>query len=166
MDGTRAEILGALIGAIAGALGATLITRWSILFERKTAALETVQALADEARFNAKLLRHRDEHDWDFSPSGLERQAFDAALPVLHVLPPDLRDDARDARSKVLYLIYIETMLAEMPATPSAAAEGMVKQQQTLLATLPDALEALAANVETFVAGERRLRWLIDRRPR
>ena len=166
MEATRAEILGALIGAIVGALGASLVTRWSILFERKTAAHETVQALADEARFNAKLLRHRDEHDWDLSPSGLERQAFDAALPILHVLPVDLRDDARDARSKVLYLIYIESMLAEMSEGSAVASGGMVKQQEALLAMLPDALETLAANVETFVSAERHSRWGRERRSR
>ena len=28
-------------------------------------------------------------------------KAFDAALPVLHVLPPELRDRSRDARSQI-----------------------------------------------------------------
>ena len=70
-----------------------------------------MQALADEARFNAQVVRHVHDDLSDYSPSPLERQAFDAALPVLYVLPPALRDRSRDARSKILILMHLEEIL-------------------------------------------------------
>ncbi len=152
MDATQAEVLGALIGAIAGALGASIVALWTLRTERRAVAHEALLALTDEVRFNAKVIRHRDEHVWEAMPSALERQAFDAALPVLHVLPPELRDDARDVRAKVLFMIYLEEMHAMSPAGSGAAPKSMAEQRQWLVESLPEDLDRLAATVEAFIA--------------
>ena len=117
-------LLGAIVGAIFGAVAGAMVSRWSIRYDRQVAACSAMQALADEARFNAHVVRHMQEDVSDYSPSATERQAFDAALPVLYVLPPDLRDRSRDARSQILIMMHIDDIL-EMsltkPGAPPAA---------------------------------------------
>ena len=118
-----AEIIGALLGAVFGAITGAItglaVSRWSIRYDRQLAACSAMQALADEARFNAQVVRHLHEDASDFSPSALERQAFDEALPVLHVLPTVLRERSRDARSKILIMMHLEEILES--AHPNAA---------------------------------------------
>ena len=104
-------LLGAVVGAMFGAITGVVVSRWSIRYDRKIAACAAMQALADEARFNAQVVRHLREDLSDFSPSALERQAFDEALPVLHVLPEALRDRTRDVRAKILIMMHLEEIL-------------------------------------------------------
>ena len=75
------EIIGALLGAIVGTFAGAAVSRWSIRYDRRLAACSAMQALADEARFNAHVVRQMREDMSDYSPSATERQAFDAALP-------------------------------------------------------------------------------------
>ena len=118
-----------------------------------------MQALADEARFNAQVVRHLREDSSDYSPSATERQAFDEALPVLHVLPPDLRDRSRDARSQILVMMHIDEIL-EMSLTKSdAPPTAIVQKRQGLVETLPNDLERLADDIETFVKTDCESRW-------
>lgn len=156
MDFTHPEFVGALVGALIGTLGAWVVARWSLRSERKAAAQEKIQALADEARFDAHIMRHRDEHRWDFAPSALERQAFDAALPVLHVvLAKNLRDRVRELRSQVLIMIYVETMLAESATKTDEATTLLLSKRQDLMTTLPDDLDDLAHGVEAAIRTRR-----------
>ena len=145
------EIMGALLGALVGAFAGAAVSRWSIRYDRRLAACSAMQALADEARFNAHVVRHMGEDLSDYSPSATERQAFDEALPVLHVLPPDLRDRSRDARSQILIMMHIDEIL-EMSLTKSdAPPTAIVQKRQGLVETLPNDLERLAVDIETFV---------------
>lgn len=153
------EITAALLGAIVGVLGASLITRWSVLFERKMAACDAVLAMADEAQFNADVLQHRRKHLWGFSSSSLERQAFDAALPALWVLPPDLRSRAREARAEVLQFNFIEAMLAGWSSQHDRPADSMIKRRLELIDTLPVKLDELATSVKAFITNPQRPIW-------
>ena len=105
------EIMGALLGAIVGAFAGAAVSRWSIRYDRRLAACSAMQALADESQFNAHVVRHLREDMSDYSPSAIERQAFDEALAFLHVLPPDLRQRSRDARSQILIMMHIDEIL-------------------------------------------------------
>ena len=144
-------LVGAIVGAVFGAIAGAVVSRWSIRYDRQLAACSTMQALADEARFNAQVVRHLREDSSDYSPSATERQAFDEALPVLHVLPPDLRDRSRDARSQILVMMHIDEIL-EMSLTKSdAPPTAIIQKRQGLVETLPNDLERLADDIETFV---------------
>ena len=158
-----AEIIGALLGAIVGAFAGAAVSRWSIRYDRRLAACSTMQALADEARFNAHVVRHMQEDMSDYSPSATERQAFDAALPVLYVLPPDLRDRSRDARSQILIMMHIDDIL-EMSLTKSDAPPTSVVQKRLgLIETLPKELDDLADAIEMFVKTDCEARWFSSR---
>ena len=146
-----AEIIGALLGAIVGAFAGAAVSRWSIRYDRQIAACSAMQALADEAEFNAQVVRHVRGDMSDYSPSAVERQAFDEALPVLHVLPPDLRARARDARSKILILMHVEELLETSLTKREPPPASMVQKRQELIETLPGELDSLADKVETFV---------------
>ncbi len=122
-------LLGAIVGAVFGAIAGAVVSRWSIRYDRQLAACSAMQALADEARFNAQVVRHLREDMSDYSPSATERQAFDEALPVLHVLPPDLRDRSRDARSQILIMMHIDEIL-EMSLTKSDAPPTAIVQKR------------------------------------
>jgi hypothetical protein len=148
-------LIGAVVGAILGAIGASLVTRQSVLFERKIAAYSAILALADEARFNANVVRHLQDHLWGSEPSALEREALDMALPFLHVLPTALRDRAREARASVLFMIYIETMFAKVSAKQGAAPKSMLDTRQQLISVLPTELESLASDIEAFIKKNR-----------
>ncbi len=153
-------LLGAVVGAIFGAVAGAVVSRWSIRYDRQLAGCSAMQALADEARFNAQVVRHVCEDMSDYSPSALERQALDEALPVLHVLPPALRTRARAARSKVLIMMHVEEIL-EMALTkfdPPPAL--MVQKRRELIETLPGELDSLADDVEMFVRTDCQSRWL------
>lgn len=102
------EIIGALLVAIVGTFAGAAVSRRSIRYDRRLAACSAMQALADEARFNAHVVRHMREDMFSYSLSATERQVFDAALPILHVLPPDLRDRSRDARSQILIMMHLD----------------------------------------------------------
>src|SRR3954471_22787648 len=102
------EVAAALLGAIAGGFAGAVVSRWSVRYDRKITACSAIQAFADEAKFNVHVLQHLQENPNDIAPSALERQAFDAALPILHVLPPKLRDRARKARADILIMMYLE----------------------------------------------------------
>jgi hypothetical protein len=149
-----AALLGAMVGGIFGAITGVLVSRWSIRYDRRLAACSAMQALSDEARFNAQVLRHVREHQPDKSPSALERQAFDAALPVLHILPIGLRDRSRDARSKILIMLHIEDILEMALSKPGSVPKSIVQRRDHLLATLPEELEGVASDVETFVRSD------------
>jgi hypothetical protein len=149
-----AALLGAMVGGVFGTIAGVLVSRWSIRYDRRLAACSAMQGLSDEARFNAEVLRHVRVHQPDYAPSGLERQAFDAALPVLHVLPIGLRDRSRDARSKILILMHIEVMLEMAQAKPGSDLIPLVQKRDHLLDTLPEELESVASDVETFVKSD------------
>jgi hypothetical protein len=158
-----AEIIGALLGAIVGAFAGAVVSRWSIRYDRRIAACSAMQALADEARFNAQVVRHMREDMSGYSPSATERQAFDAALPVLYVLPPDLRDRSRDARSQILVMMHIDEIL-EMSLTKSdAPPTAVVQKRQGLIETLPNELDTLADAIEMFVKTDCESRWFGSR---
>ena len=152
-------VLGAVVGAIFGEVAGALVSRWSIRYDRQIGACSAMQALADEARFNANVVRHMQEDASDYSPSATERQAFDAALPVLYVLPPDLRDRSRDARSQILIMMHMDEIL-EMSLTKSDAPPTAVIQKRLgLIETLPKELESLADAIEMFVKTDCESRW-------
>ena len=157
------EIIGALLGAIAGAFAGAAVSRWSIRYDRQIAACSAMQALADEARFNAQVVRHVPEDLTDFSPSAIERQAFDAALPVLHVLPPALRERSRDARSKILIMMHLEEMLETSPTKPGAPPTSIVQKRQGLIESLPIELDSLADDIAMFVKTDCESRWFGSR---
>jgi hypothetical protein len=73
------------------------------------------------------------------------------------VLPPKLRDDARDLRARVLYMIYLEEMGATSPSASRAASAAVAEQRQRLAAVLPDDLERFAAEIEAAMHPRRRL---------
>jgi hypothetical protein len=159
------EIIGALLGAIVGAFAGAAVSRWSIRYDRRLAACSAMQALADEARFNAHVVQHMGEDLSDYSPSATERQAFDEALPVLHVLPPDLRDRARNARSQILIMMHIDEIL-EMALTKDGAPPTPVVQKRLgLIQTLPNELDDLADAIDTFVKTDCEARWVRPRSP-
>jgi hypothetical protein len=158
-----AEIIGALVGAIVGAFAAAEVSRRSIRYDHRITACSAMQALADEARFNAHVVRHMGEDLSDYSPSAAERQAFDEALPVLHVLPPDLRDRARDARSQILIMMHIDEILEKYLTKPGAPPAAIVQKRQGLIEMLPNELDSLADAIETFVKTDCEARWF---RPR
>jgi hypothetical protein len=144
-------LLGAVVGGILGAVAGAIVSRWSIRYDRSLAACSAMQALADEARFNAHVVRHLREDMSDYSPSAIERQAFDEALPFLHVLPPDLRQRSRDARSQILIMMHIDEVLEKYLAEPGRPPVAMVQKRQGLIATLPTELDGLADAIEMFV---------------
>jgi len=152
-------LLGAFVGGIVGAIAGVLVARWSIRYDRQLAACSAMQALADEARFNAHVVQHLREDVSDYSPSATERQAFDEALPVLHVLPPDLRERARAARSQILIMMHIDEIL-EMSLTKAGAPPAPIVQKRLgLIETLPNELDSLAEAIEKFVKTDCKARW-------
>jgi len=157
------EIIGALLGSIVGAFAGAAVSRWSIRFDRRLAACSAMQALADEARFNAHVVRHMGEDLSDYSPSATERQAFDEALPVLHVLPPDLRDRARNARSQILIMMHIDEILEMALTKPGAPPTSVVQKRLGLIQTLPNELDDLADAIDTFVKTDCEARWFRSR---
>jgi hypothetical protein len=162
-----AEIIGALLGAfvggIVGAIAGVLVARWSIRYDRQLAACSAMQALADEARFNAQVVRHLQEDVSDYSPSALERQAFDAALPVLHVLPTALRDRSRDARSKILILMHLDEVLESSQPKRGSPPTSMIQKRQGLIETFPAELDGIADDIERFVKTDCESRWSASR---
>jgi hypothetical protein len=158
-----AEIIGALVGAIVGAIvgavAGALVSRWSIRYDRQVGACSAMQALADEARFNAHVVRHMQEDVSDYSPSATERQAFDAALPVLYVLPPDLRDRSRDARSQILIIMHMDEILEMSLSKSDAPPSAIVQKRLRLIETLPNELDSLADAIEMFVKTDCESRW-------
>ena len=158
-----AEIIGALLGAIVGAFAGAAVSRWSIRYDRQIGACSAMRALADEARFNAHVVEHMRADMSDYSPSATERQAFDAALPVLHVLPPDLRDRARNARSQILILMHIDDILEMSLTTSDAPPTSVVQKRQGLIETLPKELQSLADAIEMFVKTDCESRWFRSR---
>ena len=162
-----AEIIGALVGAIVGAvLGAfagAAVSRHSIRYDRRIAACSAMQALADEARFNGHVVQHARENASDYSPSALERQAFDAALPVLHVLPPPLAERSRDARSKILIMMHLEELLEPSLTKPDTPPPAVIEKRQALMATFPAELDRLADDLERFVKTDCQSRWFGSR---
>jgi len=158
-----AEITGALLGAIVGTFAGAGVSRWSIRYDRRLAACSAMQALADEARFNSHVVRHMREDMSDYSPSATERQAFDEALPVLHVLPPDLRDRSRDARSQILIMMHIDEILEKYLTKPGAPPSAIIQKRLVLIESLPNELDALANDIETFVMADCDSRWFRSR---
>ena len=158
-----AEIIGALLGAIIGAFAASEVSRRAIRYDRRLAACSTMQALADEARFNSHVVRHMREDLSDYSPSATERQAFDEALPVLHVLPPDLRTRSRDARSRILIMMHTDEILEMSLTTPGTPPTPIVQKRQGLIETLPNELDSLADAIEMFVKTDCEARWFRSR---
>jgi len=158
-----AEIIGALLGALVGAFAATEVSRRSIRYDRRLAACSAMQALADEARFNAHVVRHLREDMSDYSPSATERQAFDEALPFLHVLPPDLRDRSREARSQILIMMHIDEVLEKYLTKPGPPPAAMAQKRQGLIETLPEELDSLANAIEMFVKTDCESRWFGSR---
>jgi hypothetical protein len=154
-----AEIIGALLGALVGAFAGAAVSRWSIRYDRRLAACSAMQALADEARFNAQVVRHLREDLSDYSPSATERQAFDEALPVLHVLPPDLRDRSRTARAQILVMMHMDEILEMSLTTPSTPPTAIIQKRQGLIETIPGELERLADDIEMFVKTDCGSRW-------
>ena len=122
-----------------------------------------MQGLADEARFNAQVVRHLREDASDYSPSATERQAFDEALPVLHVLPPELRDRARDARSQILIMMHIDEILEMSLTMPGAPPTPILQKRLGLIETLPKQLDTLADEIEMFVKTDCGSRWFRSR---
>jgi hypothetical protein len=156
-------LLGAIVGAIFGAVAGAAVSRWSIRYDRQIAACSAMQALADEAQFNAQVVRHVRGDMSDYSPSAVERQAFDEALPVLHVLPPDLRARARDARAKILIMMHVEEILETSLTKHDSPPAAMVQKRQELIEILPSELDVLADEVEMFVKTDCQSRWLGSR---
>ena len=154
-----AEIIGAVVGAGVGAVAGAVVSRWSIRYDRKIAACSAMQALADEARFNAHVVGHLQEDLSDYSPSAIERQAFDAALPVLHVLPEALRDRSRDARSKILIMMHLEEILEIALTKPDEPPASIIQKRHGVIATIPDELNSLADDIEAFVKTDCESRW-------
>ena len=152
-------LLGAIVGAIFGAVAGAMVSRWSIRYDRQVGACSAMQALADEARFNANVVRHMQEDVSDYSPSATERQAFDEALPVLHVLPPDLRNRSRDGRSQILIMMHIDEILEKHLTRLGPPPAAIVQKRQALIETLPGDLERLADDIEMFVKTECESRW-------
>jgi len=152
-------LLGAFVGGIVGAIAGVLVARWSIRYDRQLAACSAMQALADEARFNAQVVRHLREDVSDYSPSALERQAFDEALPVLHVLPAALRDRSRDVRSKILIVMHLDEILESWQSKRGGPPASMIQKRQGLIETLPGELESIADDIETFVRSDCESRW-------
>jgi len=154
-------LLGAVVGAIFGAIAGVAVSRWSIRYDRQLAACSAMQALADEARFNAHVVRHLQvrEDVSDYSASALERQAFDEALPVLHVLPPPLREQSREARSKILILMHLEELLESSQSKRRAPPASMIQKRQGLIETLPGELDSIAEAIEMFVRSDCESRW-------
>jgi hypothetical protein len=157
------EIIGALLGAIVGAFAGAAVSRWSIRYDRRLAACSAMQALADEARFNAHVVQHMGEDLSDYSPSATERQAFDEALPVLYVLPPDLRDRSRNARSQILIMMHIDEILEMSLTKPGAPPTPIVQKRLGLIETLPGELDSLADAIEMFVKTDCEARWFRSR---
>jgi hypothetical protein len=152
-------LLGAFVGGIVGAIAGVLVARWSIRYDRQLAACSAMQALADEARFNAHVVQHLREDVSDYSPSATERQAFDEALPVLHVLPPDLRERARAARSQILIMMHIDEILERHLTKPGPPPAAIVQKRQGLIETLPKELDGLADAIDMFVKTDCESRW-------
>ena len=152
-------LLGAIVGAIFGAVAGAMVSRWSIRYDRQVGACSAMQALADEARFNAHVVRHMQEDMSDYSPSATERQAFDAALPVLYVLPPDLRDRSRDARSQILIMMHMDEILEMSLTKDDAPPAAVVQKRLGLIKTLPKELDSLADAIEMFVKTDCESRW-------
>ena len=152
-------LLGAVVGAIFGAMTGVAVSRWSIRYDRQLAACSAMQALADEARFNAQVVRHLGEDVSDFSPSALERQAFDAALPVLHVLPADLKVRSRDARSKILIMMHLDEIIESSQSKRDVPPASMIQKRQGLIETFPGELDSIAADIETFVKTDCGSQW-------
>ena len=152
-------LVGAIVGAVFGAIAGAVVSRWSIRYDRQLAACSTMQALADEARFNAQVVRHLREDSSDYSPSATERQAFDEALPVLHVLPPDLRERARAARSQILIMMHIDEILERHLTKPGPPPAAIVQKRQGLIETLPKELDGLADAIDMFVKTDCESRW-------
>jgi hypothetical protein len=103
------------------------------------------------------------EDSSDYSPSATERQAFDEALPVLHVLPPDLRDRSRNARSQILIMMHIDEILEMSLTKPGAPPTAIVQKRRGLIETLPNELDSLADAIETFVKTDCEARWFRSR---
>ena len=158
-------LLGAVVGAIFGAVAGAIVPRWSIRYDHQIAACSAMQALADEARFNAHVVRHVREDVSDYSPSALERQAFDAALPVLYVLPTALRDRSRDARSKILIVMHLEEVIEASLTRPDTQPAGIMQTRRGLIETLPKELESLAEDIAMFVTTDCESRWFGPRSP-
>ncbi|MBW3631720.1 MAG: hypothetical protein KY456_01695 [Chloroflexi bacterium] len=156
-------LLGAIVGAIFGAVAGAVVSRWSIRYDRQIAACSAMQALADEARFNAHVVRHLREDVSDYLPSAIERQAFDAALPVLYVLPPELRDRSRNARSKILIMMHVEEMLETSLTKPDTQPTAMIQKRQALIETLPEEFDGLAEDIAMFVRTDCQARWFGSR---
>jgi hypothetical protein len=105
------------------------------------------------------VVRHMREDSSDYSPSATERQAFDEALPVLHVLPPDLRARSRNARAQILIMMHIDDIL-EMSLTRAGAPPAPIVQKRLgLIETLPNELDSLAEAIEKFVKTDCEARW-------
>ena len=154
-----AEIIGALLGAIVGAFAGAWVSRYSIRYDRRLAACSAMQALADEARFNGHVAQHAREQASNYSPSAVERQAFDAALPVLHILPPPLGERCRDARAKILILMHLEEVLESALTKPGRPPAAMIEKRDELMATLPGEFDRLADDLERFVMTDCQSRW-------
>lgn len=118
-----------------------------------------MQALAAEARGNAHVVRHMPEEMLAYLPLALERQAFDAALPVLHVQPAPLRDRSRDARAKVIILMHLDELLEMSLIKADAPPSSIVQKRQGLLETISDELDGLADDIKTFVKTDCESRW-------
>jgi hypothetical protein len=65
-------------------------------------------------------------------------------LPVLHVLPPDLRDRSRDARSQILIMMHLDELLEMSLTKPGAPPTAIVQKRQGLIERLPNELDSLA----------------------
>jgi hypothetical protein len=148
---------------IIGAFAATEVSRRSIRYDRRLAACSAMQALADEARFNAHVMRQLREDMSDYAPSATERQAFDEALSFLHVLPPDLRNRSRDARSQILIMTHIDEVLERQLTKHGRPSAAMVQKRQGLIETLPIELDGLAEAIEMFVKTDCESRWFRSR---
>jgi hypothetical protein len=158
-------LLGAVVGAMFGAITGVVVSRWSIRYDRKIAACAAMQALADEARFNAQVVRHLREDMSDYSPSALERQAFDEALPVLHVLPEALRDRTRDVRAKILIMMHLEEILESSQSKRGGPPATMIQKRRGLIETLPGELDGIADDIEMIVRSDCESRWSGSRSP-
>jgi hypothetical protein len=152
-------LLGAVVGAMFGAITGVVVSRWSIRYDRKIAACSAMQALADEARFNAQVVRHLREDVSDYSPSALERQAFDEALPVLHVLPEALRDRTRDVRARILIMMHLEEILESSQSKRGGPPASTIQKRQGLIETLPGELDGIANDIEMIVRSDCESRW-------
>jgi hypothetical protein len=149
-DWLESEVVGALVGALVAGIAGVLAARSSIGYERRLVACSAMQALADEARFNAHVMQQMAGTGSEAASSALERQAFDAALPLLDVLSPELRDRARVPRSRILILMHLEKIVEESSQRGTVPAT-MTKRRQELIEALPKELNDLAHDVEAFV---------------